>query len=58
MDRTTKILLATIAIGLWVNLGFFFFRPVAAVAQDCDLRGIDSILSNIANGACSNHKIC
>jgi hypothetical protein len=58
MDRTTKILLATIAIGLWANLGFSVFRPVAAVAQSYELSGIASNLSSIAGGVCVNRKIC
>jgi hypothetical protein len=60
MDRTTKILLAAIAIGLWANIAAFFLQPLKANAQGAEsiLRSIDSHLSSIYNGICINRKIC
>ena len=39
-DRTTKILLAVIALGLWANVAASLFRPMAAVAQSYELSEI------------------
>ena len=33
MDKTTKIILAAIAIGLWLNAAVALFRPTPVVAQ-------------------------
>jgi hypothetical protein len=67
-DRTTKIILALIALGLWGNLVMPLIRPMVAVAQyetDHILRSIDARLSSIdANidklqkGSCPNGKLC
>ena len=70
-DRLTKILLAAIALGLWVNA----VRPVAVVADNAllsDIRSrLDSIrsdvgsinsnvssLERVARGTCTNSKVC
>jgi peptidoglycan hydrolase CwlO-like protein len=47
-DRTTKILFAVIALGLWVNVAtsLFLFRPMTAAAQ-MDLTRIQSNVSRI-----------
>jgi hypothetical protein len=58
MDKTAKILLAAIAIGLWVNIAVIVFRPVAANAQNDDLSGIATNVQKIENGTCTNLKIC
>jgi type II secretory pathway component PulM len=60
IDRTTKILLGMIALGLWAHLVWWLFQPMVANAQNADsiLRSIDSHLSAIYNGVCINHKIC
>lgn len=68
VDRTTKILLASIALGLWANLLMPSLRPIAALAQyesDHILRSIDARLANIAfnieklqRGDCANGKLC
>jgi hypothetical protein len=60
-DRTTKLLLALIALGLWANV--FTQHPKTAVAQDLSLvekylSSIDSRLFNIENGNCRNSKLC
>jgi hypothetical protein len=67
-DRLTKILLGTIALGLWVNLFVPLVRPVTAVAQyetDYILKRIEGHLSAIALnierlqlGSCANGKLC
>ena len=63
IDRTTKLLLLAIAVGLWMNVGSQWLRPVsvhAAVEQlrSSDLRDIESYLAGIYNGICNNSKIC
>jgi hypothetical protein len=47
-DWTTKVLLAVIALGLWVNVAtsLFLFRPMAAATQ-MDLTRIQSDVSSI-----------
>ena len=60
MDATTKILLALIAGGLWVQIATATFRPTTANAQDSysRLTDIASDVGMIARGTCSNKKIC
>ena len=69
VDRTTKILLLAIAVGLWMNVASQWLRPVAvhaAVEQlrssdlsDIEryLRNIDGDLGRIQRGACINSTI-
>jgi hypothetical protein len=64
-DRTTKLLLAAIALGLWANLVAFLFQPVVALAQKDDanmilshVNDIEDELEQIQTGSCSNTKIC
>lgn len=67
-DRTTKILLAIIALGLWANAMSLFIRPNRVIAQDNVFSSIDSHLSridhdvhnlaDIEDGTCRNSKIC
>jgi len=60
-DKTTKILLAAIAVGLWANIGVTVLH-IRSAAADEDygyiLRSIDSNLDRIYNGTCTNSKIC
>ena len=68
VDRTTKLLLASIALGLWCNLFALVLRPMTAFAQyesDYILRSIDAHLAKIdvnidklQRGACANSKLC
>ena len=59
MDRASKVLLMIVAAGLWINIAVPFFRPVAANAQyDQELNKIVLHISSIANGNCTNRKIC
>ena len=64
MDRCTKILLALIASGLWVN-ALSSFAPGARAQGWPDpgtaehyLQQIHVGLAFIANGQCANKKIC
>ena len=73
-DRTTKALLLAIALGLWVNLAGDWLAPVALQAQATaqqeaqrnkllteiqrELSALQRDLSAIADGQCSNNKIC
>ena len=63
IDRTTKLLLHAIAIGLWMNVGSQWLRPVSVHAaveqlQSSDLISIERYLRSIYNGTCLNGKIC
>ena len=74
IDKTTKILLLVIALGLWLNLAIPLFQPkTVAAAQDTAmmetyLANIDSHISriehdvhnlaDIEDGTCRNSKIC
>jgi hypothetical protein len=68
LDRTSKILLAIVALGLWANMFALLFRPNEAVAQyetDYILRSVDAHLANIdgnidrlQKGSCPNGKLC
>jgi hypothetical protein len=73
IDRTTKILLAAIAAGLWAHVAVWQLRP--AIAQEnfgyalmpledtigcleIQVGGIKNHIWDIASGGCSNSKIC
>ena len=64
-DRTTKILLAMIALGIWANLvasyelrkGLFFIQSYVS-SIDSSVSSIDSNVGWIARGTCRNSKIC
>jgi hypothetical protein len=71
MDRTTKILLATIALGLWANAAATVLPNVVreAYAQSrVGNRGISEYYERaddwqkavmlMANGTCDNRKLC
>lgn len=58
-DRVTKALLLAIAIGLWLNVMANWLRPKDLYAQsDMYLPSIDRYVKQIANGICTNAKIC
>jgi hypothetical protein len=57
-DRTMKVLLAVIALGIWANVLVPVFKAVPAVAQGNELSKINLNLAAIYNGTCANHKIC
>jgi hypothetical protein len=63
IDKTTKILLILIALGLWANAVLPLIRPHAVAAQSADsienhLSEIESDVHKIARGTCTNGKIC
>jgi hypothetical protein len=66
MDRTTKILLAAIALGLWANAGVSALRPATAQLgglpgshlSHYDAKDLASAVVLIANGQCMNSKLC
>lgn len=55
-DKPTKIILAILAAGIWLNAATALIRP--AMAQDAYWSQIASALSSIASGDCSNKKLC
>lgn len=59
MDKTTKILMAAIAAGLWANAAANFITPATAQTPPGDaLRSIAMSLNSIATGICTNQKMC
>lgn len=59
IDRTTKLLLAAIAFGLWANAFIPILRPSPANATaESSLESIDRNIASLANGICSNRKMC
>lgn len=61
LDRTSKIILAAIAAGLWANAALPILKPGTASAQidiNSVISRIDESVAKIARGACSNSKIC
>ena len=61
-DRTTKVLLALIAVALFLNAIVPLVQPAMVQAQDAaiesHLRQISDNFRTIANGFCLNDKIC
>lgn len=55
-DRTTKFLLAAIALGLWANVAGEWLKPVPVSASEQDvaitLSTIEQRVSQIARGTC------
>jgi hypothetical protein len=70
IDRTTKVLLLLIALGLWADVAERLLRPAHAAAQDFStmeryLRNIESKVGDIESdvddiedGTCKNKKLC
>lgn len=63
-DRTTKVLLLLIALGLWVNALAPMFRPAPVAAAHPDFEDMERVVKDIAhdvhsiyNGTCLN-KMC
>jgi hypothetical protein len=56
MDRTTKVLLAMIAAGLWANAAAPLIQK--ARADSAVLHYIEEDLARIADGKCANKKLC
>jgi hypothetical protein len=62
IDRSTKLLLGAIALGLWANALAPFFRPAPVHAQDASsiqssLDSIEHDVHSIYSGTCLG-KIC
>jgi hypothetical protein len=57
-DKTTKILLALVAIGLWANIGVSLLKPTSVLAQNPDIATISHDVHAIYNGTCTNKKVC
>ena len=55
-DRTTKILLGLIAVGLWANFATSFLQPATARSDDLvgEVAAIDFTVTSIAVGHCPN----
>jgi hypothetical protein len=63
IDKTTKVLLALIALGLWLNVVAPLFHPVRVAAEDKekmeqDLHDIAHDVHALYSGVCLNSKIC
>jgi len=56
-DKTTKLLLLGIALGLWANALLPLLRPVAVAAQESKLTSIDDHLSGIDSKVDSLERI-
>jgi hypothetical protein len=57
-DRTTKLLLALIAIGVWANLAFLLLRPNPTISQSEMFNRLSLDVGQISTGYCTNKKIC
>ena len=62
-DRTSKVLLAFIAMGLWANALVSILGPKEAVAQGItgmvvDISDIKSGVAALSGGTCLNPKLC
>lgn len=61
MTRTTQIILAVLAGGLWVNAAATLLRSSPALAQvptGLSISQIAQDITAIAAGTCTNHKLC
>jgi hypothetical protein len=68
MDRTTKILLAAIALGLWANAATTMMPSVVRSAHGQQrmhysvpveiANDLEKAVTLIANGGCNNVKLC
>ena len=59
VDRTTKVLLLMIALGLWLNaLSPLLYVKKVSADSDSALQSIASDISKISGGLCLNNKIC
>jgi hypothetical protein len=62
-DKTTKIILIVIALGLWANIAVPLLKPDPVKAFDVDdierlVKSLENDLGRIQRGTCSNGKIC
>jgi hypothetical protein len=61
-DKSTKIILAFIALGLWANAISPLWHSRSVFAQDSrvdrDIHNISDNIEKIANGLCLNSALC
>jgi hypothetical protein len=53
-DRTTKVLLILIALGLWTNITLSLIRPAQANAQDSTMSSINNHVAQIDHDVYNN----
>jgi hypothetical protein len=59
VDRTTKMLLLMIALGLWLNaIGPFLHVRKVSADTDTAVQSIASDMNKISGGRCLNTTIC
>jgi hypothetical protein len=59
MDRTSKLLLAAIVVGLFLNAGVNMVRTASAnPTTEYAIQDMAAALSSIAIGTCKNSKLC
>jgi len=59
IDRTTKLLIAFLAAGLWPNAVIPLLKSTPAQADaDSYLSSIDTNIGRLARGSCTNAKLC
>jgi hypothetical protein len=57
VDRTTKLVLAAIALGLWANV-FVSAIPAARADVEDDIGRMANDIRGLVNGICLNPKLC
>jgi len=62
-DKTTKLIVALIAAGLWLNAAAVMFHSSPAAAEGdalsrMTLQSMARDISSIASGTCTNPKLC
>jgi len=59
LDKTTKMLLFMIALGLWLNaLGLIFQVKKVSADTDTTLQSIAEDINKISEGLCLNRTLC
>jgi len=65
MDKASKLILSAIAAGLWANAAVTLLHSGPAAAQEgqggfmaSEISIIATQVGDIANGSCTNSKIC
>ena len=59
IDRTTKLLLLMIALGLWLNaVAPLFYAKKVSADTDSALQDIANDMDKISSGLCLNSTIC
>jgi hypothetical protein len=60
VDRTMKLILVAIALGVWTDVALHFRRASAWGESDfgSELSSIEESIHNIAMGKCLNARLC